>query len=462
MFCHNCGSNLNDNMRFCPQCGAAQGMSVPDVSMQPAGKRKSKTVVLLVSFALLAAAALFVLLILLPGDGNDYQKIYRALEKTFQMNSAELTAVISDYGESDELSFCVNDDSSSLQYYYCTDNGRSVYGFYDGYFFRYRDYGDGDGDGRKYQMSSGYFDADDDLMPMLLFAFCGDKDVKRVIREYVTPLIPSASTRLERSCEHTDIANIRSAYASVMTAVLTQADDVSGVTRSGDRPGAYVYTATVELSQRQPGWQFEPTNTIGVIRDSNRVDDVGPGMAVVLQYDETVGEVNLSVVKSENPLPESSDDESAQNINLEKAADILLEKLNDKEWMDQSCTIEKSEKSGADFYEIKFRPHKFLANSLDEIKECFDDNSYNEMKNSLKNMSSTVFKIQIEIEDGKLKSIQSTQSGFELSFHYSGDVLSSIDYENKYDTVEIIVSEVNGLRFDKQYVEDILEKCEEK
>ncbi|NCC76449.1 MAG: zinc ribbon domain-containing protein, partial [Clostridia bacterium] len=38
MFCENCGTKLSDTVRFCPECGAAQGQSAP----QPVASQSSR------------------------------------------------------------------------------------------------------------------------------------------------------------------------------------------------------------------------------------------------------------------------------------------------------------------------------------------------------------------------------------------------------------------------------------
>ena len=71
--------------------------------------------------------------------------------------------------------------------------------------------------------------------------------------------IPVFTAQLEKSKEATDQANIRSAYAEVMTAALTDVAathdaTLTNVSRTGDA-GSYVWTATVTLKQSQDGWQ---------------------------------------------------------------------------------------------------------------------------------------------------------------------------------------------------------------
>ena len=87
--------------------------------------------------------------------------------------------------------------------------------------------------------------------------------VVAIIAVLVAIAIPVFSTQLEKSREATDAANIRAAYAEVMTAALTEADDdADGVQRSGDA-GSYVWTKTVSATQTQTGWQDTSIENIG-------------------------------------------------------------------------------------------------------------------------------------------------------------------------------------------------------
>ena len=92
--------------------------------------------------------------------------------------------------------------------------------------------------------------------------------VVAIIAVLVAISIPVFTTQLEKAREATDAANIRSAYAEVMSEALTNADnDVS---------------QTVELKQTQDGWQ-------GDIDDIGGIDvsalDVGKGVTVTVAYD---------------------------------------------------------------------------------------------------------------------------------------------------------------------------------
>ena len=85
--------------------------------------------------------------------------------------------------------------------------------------------------------------------------------VVAIIGVLVAISIPIFTSQLEKAREATDLANIRSAYAEVQTAALTDLGATSefttgdDVTRTGDKDGAYVWTATVDLKQKQDDWQ---------------------------------------------------------------------------------------------------------------------------------------------------------------------------------------------------------------
>ncbi len=83
--------------------------------------------------------------------------------------------------------------------------------------------------------------------------------VVAIIAVLVAIAIPVFTTQLEKSREATDMANIRSAYAEVMTAAIsdtatTHDASLTHVTRTGS-DGSFVWTATVNLKQTQDGWQ---------------------------------------------------------------------------------------------------------------------------------------------------------------------------------------------------------------
>ena len=81
--------------------------------------------------------------------------------------------------------------------------------------------------------------------------------------------IPIFTSQLEKSREATDAANLRAAYAEVMTAALTEANDVDGVTRTGTTAGAYTYQAVVPATQTVANWQSDGIEDIGGVAISS-------------------------------------------------------------------------------------------------------------------------------------------------------------------------------------------------
>lgn len=80
--------------------------------------------------------------------------------------------------------------------------------------------------------------------------------------------IPIFTSQLEKSREATDLANIRSAYAEVMSAGLTDTgathdDSLKNITRSG-APGSFEWSATVNLKQSVDGWDGSADDVGGV------------------------------------------------------------------------------------------------------------------------------------------------------------------------------------------------------
>ena len=101
--------------------------------------------------------------------------------------------------------------------------------------------------------------------------------------------IPIFTSQLEKSREAVDLANIRSAYAQVQAAALTQADTSteSGVTvtKAGNE-GSYTWTTTVDLKQTQEGWQGT-VDTIGGV-DISSTTPKATGTCEV-KYDQSTG-----------------------------------------------------------------------------------------------------------------------------------------------------------------------------
>ena len=81
--------------------------------------------------------------------------------------------------------------------------------------------------------------------------------VVAIIAVLVAIAIPVFTTQLEKSREATDIANVRSAYAYLMTEYLTNADNG--------------YSTSITARQTVPEWQGTPGNVVMIV---NGVEDV--------------------------------------------------------------------------------------------------------------------------------------------------------------------------------------------
>ena len=80
-----------------------------------------------------------------------------------------------------------------------------------------------------------------------------------IIGVLVAISIPIFTSQLEKAREATDLANIRAAYAEISAAALSEDEAPAKTTnvefkRDGSE-NAYVYTATVKLTQKEAGWK---------------------------------------------------------------------------------------------------------------------------------------------------------------------------------------------------------------
>lgn len=97
--------------------------------------------------------------------------------------------------------------------------------------------------------------------------------VVAIIAVLVAISIPIFTSQLEKSREAADAANIRAAYAEMMSAAVSgeecnvTADDNASysITTSGTE-GSFVYTATIPLEQKQAGWQNTTIDNIGGVK----------------------------------------------------------------------------------------------------------------------------------------------------------------------------------------------------
>ena len=122
--------------------------------------------------------------------------------------------------------------------------------------------------------------------------------VVAIIAVLVAISIPIFTSQLEKIREATDAANIRSAYAEIQSAALTESDPAGESTkditlsRTGDQ-GSYVYKAEVVLVQKQEGWQNTSITDIGGMNPGSPT----AGQKAVVTYTESTGKTELSYEK---------------------------------------------------------------------------------------------------------------------------------------------------------------------
>lgn len=104
-----------------------------------------------------------------------------------------------------------------------------------------------------------------------------------IVAVLISVAVPVLSSQLERSREAVDLANVRAAYAQVSTEALLGKTDV---------------TVTVNLKQKQAGWQsVDPVNIGGIVHSKNEGEtdnwkgDAAPEGNCVVSYDATHGVV---------------------------------------------------------------------------------------------------------------------------------------------------------------------------
>ncbi|MGI6057506.1 MAG: hypothetical protein ACOYBD_11095 [Bilifractor sp.] len=111
--------------------------------------------------------------------------------------------------------------------------------------------------------------------------------------------IPIFTAQLEKAREATDLANVRSAYAEVQTAALTEttADDLNatnGKTAQFEVSGSgstYKVTAKVTLTQKKDNWQTANAET-AVAGITATGDPKADGTATIT-YDASTGETTI-------------------------------------------------------------------------------------------------------------------------------------------------------------------------
>ena len=136
---------------------------------------------------------------------------------------------------------------------------------------------------RKMKNSKGFT-----LMEMLI--------VVAIIAVLVAVMIPVMTNQLERSREAADAANIRAAYAEVMSAALVGTDDNTDVTYDS---ATATYSMEVEATQKKAEWQNTSIEKIGglaVGEGTGEIKAVTNGNKWTVSYKEDDGTVTITPV----------------------------------------------------------------------------------------------------------------------------------------------------------------------
>lgn len=123
---------------------------------------------------------------------------------------------------------------------------------------------------------------------------CGDRAVLVAIS------IPIFTSQLEKSREAVDLANIRAAYAEVMTTALTGDKKNSGNVKYDNASNTYTYTVT--LKQTKDDWQTTMTDVeIGGVASTAFVNTPKANGTATVSYKEgtatTDGTVTITFVQ---------------------------------------------------------------------------------------------------------------------------------------------------------------------
>ena len=127
------------------------------------------------------------------------------------------------------------------------------------------------------------------LMEMLI--------VVAIIAVLVAIAIPTFTNQLEKAREATDLANLRSAYAQVMAAALTNsAEDPSiNLNRDGD-DGAAVWSINVNATQTVAKWQTKDVKVADIAMTDDNCTTKGTNGWTV-SYSETTGKASIALAK---------------------------------------------------------------------------------------------------------------------------------------------------------------------
>lgn len=125
--------------------------------------------------------------------------------------------------------------------------------------------------------------------------------VVAIIAVLVAISIPIFTSQLEKSREAVDLANIRAAYAEVMTAALTE-DTTATNTQTNVKYDSSnnTWSKDVTLNQKNDDWQTDVTNvTIGEVSIKDTKPKAGKTATISVSID-TAGESTPSVAFATN------------------------------------------------------------------------------------------------------------------------------------------------------------------
>lgn len=117
--------------------------------------------------------------------------------------------------------------------------------------------------------------------------------VVAIIGVLVAISIPIFSSQLEKSRESTDLANVRAAYAEVMSAAITEDKDVEYNGEKIYSDG--VYSAKIDLKQKQNDWQSYPVTIAEVTVTKDKPENEhwigfpGPDGTCTVSYKDDTG-----------------------------------------------------------------------------------------------------------------------------------------------------------------------------
>ena len=404
MFCSNCGAQFDGNTQFCPQCGAAVSQNPIPTQASPKPKSSKKKWIVLASVAIVALIA-GVLCILLLGGKNDYERIYDALVNTLRMESADISVYDEYYGDREEYSFCI--DGSN--YYACEDD-REYVGKYGDQYFEYDARYD---EGRIMTPGHSYQATELSLIDAAASVLTGKSDLIDAVKS--SSELWSTSSILRLFDPDLGMGSYDEYYYYYM------------YSRSNIE---YMLSLSREQFQAQYGYDRE--------------------------YSEAAWQ------KARERLTEELERMDKAQEKADKALDVLSKKMLDEEWMNQSCSLAKTEEDGEIIYNLTIRPKRLATNALDAVREYLDPEAAEEMEHDLKNIDNSAVKLKIKITDGKITYVSSKELEFEVRLEYYKDKLSELRFvDDRSRATQVSFSNVDAVKFDKALMENIMKVCKE-